>query len=47
MSETIEQVLNFDDADLSSNRLGQLTQKQKNVLILIKSQKEKLLKDGN
>ena len=32
MSETIEQVLNFDDADLASNRLGQLTQKQKGLL---------------
>lgn len=32
MSETIEQVLNFDDADLASNRLSQLTQKQKERL---------------
>ncbi len=32
MTNTLEQVLNFDDADLSSNRLGQLTQKQKDLL---------------
>jgi len=33
MSETeLMEVLNFDDADLGSNRLGQLTQKQKDLL---------------
>lgn len=32
MPETLERVLNFDDADLASNRLGQLTQKQKDLL---------------
>ena len=32
MTKTLEQVLNFDDADLASNRLGQLTQKQKGLL---------------
>jgi len=32
MSDTIENVLNFDDADLAANRLGQLTQKQKDLL---------------
>jgi len=32
MTNTLEQVLNFDDADLASNRLGQLTQKQKDLL---------------
>lgn len=32
MTKTLEQVLNFDDADLASNRLGQLTQKQKDLL---------------
>ncbi len=30
--EKIMEVLDFDDADLGANRLGQLTQKQKNVL---------------
>ena len=32
MTESLEQVLNFDEADLASNRLNQLTQKQKNEL---------------
>ena len=32
MTKTLEQVLNFDDADLASNRLGQLTLKQKDLL---------------
>lgn len=32
MTETLEQILGSDDADLASNRLGQLTQKQKNLL---------------
>ncbi len=32
MPETIEQALNFDDADLASNRFNQLTQKQKDLL---------------
>jgi hypothetical protein len=33
MSEmNVQTVLDFDDADLASNRLGQLTQKQKNLL---------------
>ena len=32
MTKTLEQVLNFDDTDLASNRLGQLTQKQKGLL---------------
>lgn len=32
MTKTLEQVLNFDDADLGANRLGQLTQKQKDLL---------------
>lgn len=33
MSKTLEQVLNFDDADLASNRLGQITQKQNDLLV--------------
>ena len=32
MVETVQQVLGFDDIDLASNRLNQLTQKQKNEL---------------
>ena len=33
MSETkLKQLLNFDEADIGANRLGQLTQKQKNLL---------------
>ena len=32
MTETLEQILNFDDNDLAANRLGQLTQKQKDLL---------------
>lgn len=32
MPETIEQFWNFDDADLGANRLGQLTEKQRNYL---------------
>ena len=32
MTESLEQVLNFDEADLASNRLNQLTQKQKDEL---------------
>lgn len=32
MTKTLEQVLNFDDADLAANRLGTLTQKQKDLL---------------
>lgn len=32
MSQTLSQVLNFDDADLASNRLGKLTEKQKSLL---------------
>jgi hypothetical protein len=34
MSETkLMETLNFDDADLASNRLGQLTQKQRDLLV--------------
>jgi len=32
MSQTLSQVLNFDDGDLASNRLGKLTEKQKSLL---------------
>lgn len=32
MTDTLEQVLNFDEADLASNRMGKLSQKQKDLL---------------
>jgi hypothetical protein len=32
ISNTVTEVLGFDDADLAANRLNQLTQKQKNIL---------------
>ena len=32
MSQTINQILNFDDTDLAANRLGKLTEKQRSLL---------------
>ena len=32
ISNTVTEVLGFDDADLAANRLNQLTQKQENIL---------------
>ena len=43
MTAILEQILNFDGADLAANRLGQLTQKQKEML----AEKAKIHKSFN